>query len=371
MKSLSKNLKSKIAVAAALVLVVAMVVSFFAVTTVSAQDPGLIMNLPGADGPTIIHEVMVNEVGYDIDLNGPTEVTENVALLVKYPRRADFTVVGVWTTGDTPGSFADYDLDIYTGEDYCPGIGGPFMFNETGMYELKWAIHPDYVYQSNTERVWAAMPGWNVYIEATLSSGRVRGEIRYDNDRQSITNTNMTLAAKAPGDTDWTYYGPFSTTNGRYDYTYDFTELGVHTLQYIVEPMNELPTNPDTPDGCWYSPIVDVESAASIYISVNPETEVVRGEVRINDVRVQVPFENMTLAYKAPGDTAWTELLFNTTNGRVDYTYDFDEDWGVHQFQWIVPPQGPLPVNPDTTDGQYYSPIVEINYEWSIYISTP
>jgi 5-hydroxyisourate hydrolase-like protein (transthyretin family) len=84
----------------------------------------------------------------------------------------------------------------------------------------------------------------------------------------------------------------------------------------------------------------------SIYIDVNSAGRV-RGESQLAGERQQIPLVNVTLNVIAPGDTDWTTLDSNltTTNGRVDYMYDFDDDFGVYQFQYIVPPQGVLPVN--------------------------
>jgi len=101
-----------------------------------------------------------------------------------------------------------------------------------------------------------AQAGWSIYIDATTS--RIRGEVRLNNVRQQTTFTDIMLGVKAPGDTAWTYLGPFSTTNGRYDYTYTFTKAGTHQFQYIVPPQGALPTNPDTTDGKWYSEIDEV-----------------------------------------------------------------------------------------------------------------
>jgi hypothetical protein len=103
-----------------LILMFAMVISLVAIPSAKAQD--LIMNVTG---PVLIH----SEV--DIDLNGPSIFIENVTLWVKYPGRADFTYIGGYPTTDSG------DLDVYD-----------FDFNETGDFELKWALPPDFTVES-------------------------------------------------------------------------------------------------------------------------------------------------------------------------------------------------------------------------------
>jgi hypothetical protein len=108
----------------------AMAISLVALPTANAQ--ALIMNLPGDEG--VPHLVVIGTTNYDIDLNGPTSFIENVTLWIKYPGRADFTYIGGYPT--TSGG----DLDVYD-----------FNFNETGDFELKWALPPDFTEESNVE----------------------------------------------------------------------------------------------------------------------------------------------------------------------------------------------------------------------------
>jgi hypothetical protein len=220
--------------------------------------------------------------------------------------------------------------------------------------------------------------GWEVSIEGSLS-GTFRAYMFYNGEQQGWRDIGnfygAYLAVKAPSDTDWTEYGPVDMSGywRRFETSYtDFEELGIYQFQWIVPPQDVLPTNPDTSDGRYYSDILELSTNWRIYIDVNVDGRV-RGEVQLAEQRQQLPFENITLNHKAPGDTNWTTLNSNltTTNGRVDYMYDFDQDYGVHQFQWIVPPQGELPWNNDTADGNWYSDVFEIDYSWTIYISAP
>ena len=219
---------------------------------------------------------------------------------------------------------------------------------------------------------------WSIYISYSSYSGRLRCEVRLDNVRQQTSFSDIMLGMKAPSDTDWTYLGPFSTSNGRVDYTYNqYFEVGDYQFQYVVPPQGDLPTNPATGDGKWYSDIVTVSVSSvtpSIYISVTPSSGLVRGEMRINNVRVEQSFSDITLLAKAPGAADWTTLgPFSTTNGRVDYTYDFKTagvyNFGVYEFQYVMPPQGLFPTNPDTTDGNWYSDVAQQDLQGSVYIA--
>jgi hypothetical protein len=105
----------------ALILMFAMVISLVCIPSAKAQ--ALEMNVTG---PVLLH----SEV--DIDLNGPSIFIENVTLWIKYPGRADFTYIGGYPTTSSG------DLDVYD-----------FDFNETGNFELKWALPPDFTVESN------------------------------------------------------------------------------------------------------------------------------------------------------------------------------------------------------------------------------
>ena len=106
--------------------------SLILIPAVNAQE--LIMNLPGADGPDIIHYALLMQQGYDIDLNGPSSPGIPMQLWVTYPGRADWTIVH---NGTTLTFAINGDLDIYTGE-IQPNGQAPFNWNETGRYLLKW-----------------------------------------------------------------------------------------------------------------------------------------------------------------------------------------------------------------------------------------
>jgi hypothetical protein len=112
-----------------LFLLFTMTVSLVAIPNASAQ--ALVMNLPGDEG--VPHLVVIHAM-VDIDLNGPSSPIDNVTLWVKYPGRTEFTYIGGYpTTGSG-------DLDVYD-----------FDFNETGDFELKWALPPDFTVESQVE----------------------------------------------------------------------------------------------------------------------------------------------------------------------------------------------------------------------------
>jgi hypothetical protein len=94
----------------------------------NADAQALIMNFSST--AVVLHQSV------DIDLNGGPGAGYEVTLFIKYPGRADFT--NVWT-GTTA---SNGDLDYYD-----------FDFNETGAYELKWALPPDFTEESNVVTV--------------------------------------------------------------------------------------------------------------------------------------------------------------------------------------------------------------------------
>jgi hypothetical protein len=99
----------------------AMAVSLIALPTANAQ--ALIMNVGGRVLP---------HMTVDIDLNGGPGPFQNISLFVKYPGRADFTYIDSYLTR------SNGDLDVYD-----------FDFNETGIFQLKWALPPDFTDESN------------------------------------------------------------------------------------------------------------------------------------------------------------------------------------------------------------------------------
>ncbi|MBA7669638.1 hypothetical protein ES703_77770 [subsurface metagenome] len=48
-------------------------------------------------------------------------------------------------------------------------------------------------------------------------------------------------------------------SRGRLYYYYTVTELGTYQFRWNVPAQQELPENPDTPDGSWNSPISETE----------------------------------------------------------------------------------------------------------------
>ncbi|MCW4053296.1 MAG: hypothetical protein NWE84_00030 [Candidatus Bathyarchaeota archaeon] len=116
-------------------LMFAMAFSLIAMPAVNAQSD-LIMNLPGSEG--VINDALIH-AEVDIDLNGGPGGGENVSLWVKYPGRSDFTYIDTYLTR------SNGDLDVYD-----------FDFNETGVFECKWAYPPDSPYypgESNVEGI--------------------------------------------------------------------------------------------------------------------------------------------------------------------------------------------------------------------------
>ena len=117
---------------------------------------------------------------------------------------------------------------------------------------------------------------WSIYCSTRARDGRVRGEVRLDGSRQREPFSGAMCGVMIPGATDWTYYGPFDTTSGRFTFYFaDWTEYGDYQFQWIVPPSGSLPVNPDTPDGNWYSNIGTIEyelqsKATYAYIGATP-----------------------------------------------------------------------------------------------------
>ena len=109
--------------------------SLTALPVANAQDPP-IMNLPGPEGEP--HYILYQDgvEGVVIDLNGGPGPGINMSLFIKYPGRTEFTYIWSDLIADRYGG----DLDYYD-----------FDFNETGDYECKWAMPPDFTIESNVE----------------------------------------------------------------------------------------------------------------------------------------------------------------------------------------------------------------------------
>jgi hypothetical protein len=103
-------------------------------------------------------------------------------------------------------------------------------------------------------------------------------------------------------------------------------------------------------------PAVSAQGIWSIYITARPDQARIQMEVRLDDVRVDETFTGVMLGIKLSGTTTWTyEGPMIATMGLIYYNYPAIAPGD--QFQFIVPPQGSLPTNPDTTDGKWYSAI--------------
>jgi hypothetical protein len=366
MKTLSKIMKNrKSASVIALVLISALAMSFV-IPTVQAQTWSIYISASSFNY-RIRCEVRLDNVRQSSSFSG-------IMLGVKAPSDANWTYLGPFST--TNGRY-DYTYN---------------QLFEIGVYEFQYVVPPQGDLPTNpdtTDGKWYSDVATltvnsispSIYIAVTTSTGLIRGEMRINNIQVPQAFDNITLRVKNPGDTDWTILGPFSTTNGRVDYTYaGFKTAGVYNFgtyefQYVMPPQGLFPTNPDTTDGYWYSNVVQQELAGSVYIALSSfsrtaSTGVIRGEMRVNDVREQRAFTNVELTVHAPG-AGWTSVgLFNTTNGRIDVTYSF-ATMGAYEFQYIVPAQSTFPTNPDSTDGKWYSDVLEVNWNWEIYISVP
>jgi hypothetical protein len=359
MKSLSKNLKNKnAAVAVATLLMAAIAVSLVVIPMSTAMTGvGWEVSITGDLSGNFRSYVYYNgeEQGWRTGLSQ----MYGAYLRVKAPSATEWTDYGPY---DMPSWYRLYFSATYTD------------WTELGVYQFQWKVPPqaelppnpdtsDHWYYSD---ILELSTSWRIYIDVNVD-GRVRGEVQLAEVRQQLPFENITLLHKGPGATTWTDLGPLNTTNGRVDYYYDLDEeYGVHQFQYIVPPQGELPVNEDTADGRWYSDIAEIDYSWSIYIS-SPSTAYpniafeVRAEMRLANVRQTVPFADVMLAHKAPGAASWTYLgPYGTTNGRIDADFTAEEsELGVHQFQYIVPPQGDLPTNPDTADGKWYSEVSE------------
>jgi outer membrane protein assembly factor BamB len=108
-------------------------------------------------------------------------------------------------------------------------------------------------------------------------------------------------------------------------------------------------------------PAANAQGTWSIYINARSYDWRIRMEVRLDNSRQRETFTGVILHVLKPGDTAWTTYgPYSTDDGRVTVYYDDFASgsgylYGDYVFQWMVPAQDPLPDNPDTTDGEWYS----------------
>jgi outer membrane protein assembly factor BamB len=121
-------------------------------------------------------------------------------------------------------------------------------------------------------------------------------------------------------------------------------------------------------------PAVFAQNTWSIHIEGRTSDWRIRGEVRLDNSRQQETFTGIMLRIRPPGAADWTLLgPFSTDNGRVDYFYN--DVWGAavgeYQFQYIVPAQDPLPENPATEDGEWYSDTISLTYDPARIVTYP
>jgi outer membrane protein assembly factor BamB len=234
----------------ALFLMLTIAISLMTVPTANAQ--ALIMNLPGAEG--VPHNTLIHIENYDIDLNGGPGADQEVALFVKYPGRADFTLIDIYTTR------SNGDLDVYD-----------FDFNETGDFELKWALPPDFTEESNVEivRVFTIdtyppghVPAWEIptYAKISFSANPIGvGQTTliymflgnppfFD---AALSNNyryhNFILTITAPDDTVQTQtFEYISDPTGAQTYLFTPDQVGTYTVNFTFPGMaiKDYPHNP-------------------------------------------------------------------------------------------------------------------------------
>jgi hypothetical protein len=96
-------------------------------------------------------------------------------------------------------------------------------------------------------------------VDDTIS---IRLEVRPAGSSSRIRHAwfDVQLAVMDPSSTEWTYFGPYdSGDNGRLDQLFTVTETGTYQFMWIVPPQQELPSNPEDPDGLWYSNVFNTE----------------------------------------------------------------------------------------------------------------
>ena len=235
-----KNQKNKTKISATtvtLILIFAMTFSLIALPAVTAQLT-LIMNPPGNEGEPHYLLIVDGPENYDIDLNEGPGPMQPVDLWIKYPSRADFTLIGTYTTTDSG------DLDVYD-----------FDFNETGSWELKWMVGE---ISSNIETV-IAVDNFNdfppQYIESFIYGaaspalvgvgqqllilawtadippdiGEEQGLIPSPNSRAGWDYMSVTL--NKPDGTSETIDFPRSDPVGANWITYTPSQVGIYTFQ--------------------------------------------------------------------------------------------------------------------------------------------
>jgi len=124
---------------------------------------------------------------------------------------------------------------------------------------------------------------------AINSEVQIRLEVRQDGTRIQHVWENVTLHVRAPGSSSWTIVGPMNTpSNGRLDYYYTVTAVGTYQFMWNVPAQAELPTNPETSDGSWYSAITEtqvvlrIEASTYAFINAVPNPAGVNQEVLLH-----------------------------------------------------------------------------------------
>jgi hypothetical protein len=105
--------------------------------------------------------------------------------------------------------------------------------------------------------IYISAPSINV-IDGT---SMIRLEVRPAGSTSRIRHdwSGVTLGVMYPGRTSWTYEGPYDVDmGGRLDQPFTFNETGAYQFMWIVPPQQELPSNPDDPDGLWYSNVATI-----------------------------------------------------------------------------------------------------------------
>jgi hypothetical protein len=230
--------KKTLTILIALILMLTIIIPLFALPNANAQST-LIMNLPGDEG--VVHNILIGQTNYDIDLNGPSVPGIDVELWAKYPGRVDFTLIAelVTLTVAVPG-----DLDYYD-----------FDFNETGEYAMYWS-YPGNTSISNIEiaRVWteATYPSGQfqtqAFIGALPNPVGVGGEVLlHVGIQQQLSSVQLgwqglTVTVTRPDNTTETL-GPITTdSTGATGYVYIPNMVGTYYLQSHF-PEQRMPTD--------------------------------------------------------------------------------------------------------------------------------
>ena len=106
---------------------------------------------------------------------------------------------------------------------------------------------------------------FTIYISATSvvlvdQTSTIRLEVRPAGSTSRIRQVwyDVMLGVMYPGDTNWTYLGPYDgSDNGRLDVPFTFDEIDTFQFRWTVPSQAGLPANTDDPDGLWYSDVAE------------------------------------------------------------------------------------------------------------------